>query len=84
MASACVNNIGMSPEKFAPATFPSYGWLSPRVSFSCEYPDNGDGSRLAGAKSSSQRGIHRKVQIRSSPAASSSSAWRSGGHAPRR
>lgn len=53
MASACVNNIGMSPEKFAPATFPSYGWLSPRVSFSCEYSDNGDGSRLAGAKSSS-------------------------------
>ncbi|XP_061344615.1 uncharacterized protein LOC133290535 isoform X3 [Gastrolobium bilobum] len=29
MASACVNNIGMSPENF-----PSYAWLSPRVSFS--------------------------------------------------
>ncbi|XP_050225424.1 uncharacterized protein LOC126674921 [Mercurialis annua] len=36
MASACVNNITMSPEKFPPATFPSYGWLSPRISFSRE------------------------------------------------
>ncbi|KAI4323161.1 hypothetical protein L6164_022790 [Bauhinia variegata] len=37
MASACVNNIGMSPENFLdcpPATYPSYGWLSPRISFS--------------------------------------------------
>ncbi|KAM5586612.1 hypothetical protein ABKV19_005506 [Rosa sericea] len=51
MASACVNNIGMSPEKFAPATYPSYGWLSPRVSFSCD--NNGDGGRLPGAKCSS-------------------------------
>ncbi|KAI4333355.1 hypothetical protein L6164_018181 [Bauhinia variegata] len=37
MASACVNNIGMSPENFLdcpPATYPSYGWLSPRMSFS--------------------------------------------------
>lgn len=35
MASACINNIGMSPENFldCPATFPSYGWLSPRISF---------------------------------------------------
>ncbi|PRQ30653.1 hypothetical protein RchiOBHm_Chr5g0026971 [Rosa chinensis] len=51
MASACVNNIGMSPENFAPATYPSYGWLSPRVSFSCD--NTGDGGRLPGAKSSS-------------------------------
>ncbi|XP_021906340.1 uncharacterized protein DDB_G0271670-like [Carica papaya] len=36
MASACVNNIGMSPENFSPATYPSYGWLSPRISFSRE------------------------------------------------
>ncbi|KAJ4726568.1 Serine/arginine repetitive matrix-like protein [Melia azedarach] len=32
MASACINNsIGVPPEKF-----PSYGWLSPRISFSRE------------------------------------------------
>lgn len=47
MASACVNNIGMSTENFLdcpPATFPSYGWLSPRISFSREFPDN-EGSK---------------------------------------
>ncbi|KAK9275881.1 hypothetical protein L1049_023155 [Liquidambar formosana] len=47
MASACVNNIGMSPENF-PATYPSYGWLSPRISFSREFPD--EDSKVAGAK----------------------------------
>ncbi|WCJ36989.1 hypothetical protein M5689_018153 [Euphorbia peplus] len=36
MASACVNNIALSPEKFPPATYSSYGWLSPRMSFSRE------------------------------------------------
>ncbi|XVE63216.1 hypothetical protein DITRI_Ditri07aG0001800 [Diplodiscus trichospermus] len=37
MASACVNNIGMSPESFQPSTsYSSYGWLSPRASFSRE------------------------------------------------
>ncbi|XP_065865571.1 uncharacterized protein [Euphorbia lathyris] len=36
MASACVNNIAVSPEKFPPATYSSYGWLSPRISFSRE------------------------------------------------
>ncbi|KAM3732125.1 hypothetical protein ACB098_11G036700 [Castanea mollissima] len=46
MASACVNNIGMSPESFidlAPAT---YGWLSPRISFSRDE----DSSKLASPK----------------------------------
>lgn len=35
MASACINNISLSPEKFldCPATFPSYGWLSPQMTF---------------------------------------------------
>ncbi|KAL1820892.1 hypothetical protein DCAR_0417253 [Daucus carota subsp. sativus] len=35
MASACINNISLSPEKFldCPATFPTYGWLSPKMSF---------------------------------------------------
>lgn len=35
MASACINNISLSPEKFldCPATFPSYGWLSTQMSF---------------------------------------------------
>ncbi|KAJ9139735.1 hypothetical protein P3X46_030440 [Hevea brasiliensis] len=36
MASACVNNISMSPENFSSGTYPSYGWLSPRISFSRE------------------------------------------------
>ncbi|KAF5728092.1 hypothetical protein HS088_TW21G00235 [Tripterygium wilfordii] len=37
MASACVNNIGVSPENFPPAPkYSSYGWLSPRISFSRE------------------------------------------------
>ncbi|KDP25132.1 hypothetical protein JCGZ_22667 [Jatropha curcas] len=36
MASACVNNISVSPENFSPAAYPSYGWLSPRISFSRE------------------------------------------------
>ncbi|KAL7103250.1 hypothetical protein ACP275_08G168400 [Erythranthe tilingii] len=42
MASACVNNIGISPESFldcTPVKCPSYGWLSPRISFSRELPD---------------------------------------------
>ncbi|XP_059666645.1 uncharacterized protein LOC132312324 [Cornus florida] len=51
MASACVNNIGMSPENFldCPATYPSYGWLSPRISFSREIGD-GEPSKIAGSK----------------------------------
>ncbi|OMP09853.1 hypothetical protein COLO4_05068 [Corchorus olitorius] len=37
MASACVNNIGVSPESFQPKTsYSSFGWLSPRISFSRE------------------------------------------------
>ncbi|KAL6562455.1 hypothetical protein OROGR_003462 [Orobanche gracilis] len=42
MASACVNNIGLSPESFIDCTtakFPSYGWLSPRIPLSREFPD---------------------------------------------
>ncbi|KAL6975093.1 hypothetical protein U1Q18_023888 [Sarracenia purpurea var. burkii] len=51
MASACVNNIGMAPDNFleSPTTFPSYGWLTPRISFSRELPDN-DSSKATGAK----------------------------------
>ncbi|PSS05987.1 Membrane-associated kinase regulator [Actinidia chinensis var. chinensis] len=48
MASACVNNIGMSTDKF-PATYPSYGWLSPQISFSRELADD-ESSKVAGAK----------------------------------
>ncbi|KAB1216966.1 hypothetical protein CJ030_MR4G016021 [Morella rubra] len=51
MASACVNNIGLSPESFldcSPATYPPYGWLSPRISFSRD----DDSSKLAGLKPS--------------------------------
>ncbi|XP_043699570.1 uncharacterized protein LOC122650267 [Telopea speciosissima] len=41
MASACVNNIGVSPESFLDCTptYPTYGWLSPRISFSRDFPD---------------------------------------------
>ncbi|XP_051129104.1 uncharacterized protein LOC127250008 [Andrographis paniculata] len=42
MASACVNNIGRTPESFldcTPAKFSSYGWLSPRISISREFPE---------------------------------------------
>ncbi|KAK6785740.1 hypothetical protein RDI58_019195 [Solanum bulbocastanum] len=53
MASACVNKMGMSPEKFldcSPAAkYKSYGWLSPRMSFSRD----GEGSKVAGAKQTS-------------------------------
>ncbi|KAK4285734.1 hypothetical protein QN277_002390 [Acacia crassicarpa] len=51
MASACVNNIGVSPENFLdcpPAKFPSYGWLSPRVSYSRESREGGDSSKIHG------------------------------------
>ncbi|XP_068654106.1 uncharacterized protein [Aristolochia californica] len=42
MASACVNNIGMATESFLDCpTFPSYGWLSPRISFSRDFVDDG-------------------------------------------
>lgn len=48
MASACVNNIGMSPETFLDCpSCPSYGWLSPRISFSRDVSD--DGSKIAAA-----------------------------------
>ncbi|KAG5245406.1 serine-rich protein [Salix suchowensis] len=40
MASACVNNMGMSPENFPSKTYQSYGWLSPRISFSREEDSN--------------------------------------------
>lgn len=54
MASACVNNIGVSPENFLdcpPVAFPAYGWLSPRISFSREFPEE-DGSKGASSRSS--------------------------------
>ncbi|KAI6690219.1 hypothetical protein NL676_027047 [Syzygium grande] len=35
MASACVNTPGISPDSFPAA----YGWLSPRTSFSRDFPD---------------------------------------------
>ncbi|KAL2475914.1 hypothetical protein Adt_36650 [Abeliophyllum distichum] len=56
MASACVNNIGMSPESFLdcpPTKYQSYGWLSPRISFSGELPDE-EASKAAGVKPSTK------------------------------
>lgn len=42
MASACVNNIGAAPENFLDCpSCPSYGWLSPRISFSREVVEEG-------------------------------------------
>ncbi|XP_029116707.1 uncharacterized protein [Elaeis guineensis] len=42
MASACVNDVGTTPEAFldCPPACPSYGWLSPRISFSREVADD--------------------------------------------
>ncbi|MCE3051600.1 hypothetical protein HAX54_050298 [Datura stramonium] len=58
MASACVNKMGMSPEKFldcSPAAkYKTYGWLSPRMSFSREFQDGGgEASKVTGAKKTS-------------------------------
>lgn len=57
MASACVNNIGMSPDNFldCPSKFPSYGWLGPRISFSREYSE--EDKKLATTASPSSAGI---------------------------
>lgn len=46
MASACVNIVGMPLDSFleCPPVYPSYNWLAPRISFSCEITDN-DGSK---------------------------------------
>ncbi|XP_062090459.1 uncharacterized protein LOC133796810 [Humulus lupulus] len=38
-SAACVNNIGVSADNFLDCP-PSYGWLSPRISFSRELPDD--------------------------------------------
>ncbi|KAF8408757.1 hypothetical protein HHK36_004825 [Tetracentron sinense] len=53
MASACVNNISLSPENFldCPPTYSSYGWLSPRISFSRDLAD--EESKIAGGKAPS-------------------------------
>ncbi|PKU80304.1 uncharacterized protein LOC110108541 [Dendrobium catenatum] len=41
MASVCINNVAMSPEKFldCPPVQPSHGWLSPSLSFSRDFAD---------------------------------------------
>lgn len=56
MASACVNNIGMSSDNFldcsSSAPCHSYGWLSPRISFSRDFSDDTPpSSSLAGPMS---------------------------------
>nr|GLL38260.1 uncharacterized protein LOC109178225 [Ipomoea trifida]GME07085.1 uncharacterized serine-rich protein C215.13-like [Ipomoea batatas]GME16727.1 uncharacterized serine-rich protein C215.13-like [Ipomoea batatas] len=56
MASACVNTIGMSPESFLdcpPPKYQSYGWLSPRVSYSREFPAESESTNTAGPNHSS-------------------------------
>ncbi|XP_009629172.1 uncharacterized protein [Nicotiana tomentosiformis] len=72
MASACVNKMGMSPEKFldcSPAAkyHQSYGWLSPRMSFSRDFQDDvvGDSSKVAaGAKHTSSPSIEMKSSVK--------------------
>ncbi|XP_049402441.1 uncharacterized protein LOC125866178 isoform X1 [Solanum stenotomum] len=42
MASACINNVGVSPENFldcSPTKYKSYGWLSPRISTAVDNPE---------------------------------------------
>ncbi|XP_015089513.1 uncharacterized protein LOC107032427 isoform X1 [Solanum pennellii] len=42
MASACINNVGVSPENFldcSPTKYKSYGWLSPRISTPVDNPE---------------------------------------------
>ncbi|KAL2247762.1 UNVERIFIED_CONTAM: hypothetical protein Sindi_2628500 [Sesamum indicum] len=56
MASACVNNIGMPPENFLDCPSvkcPSYGWLSPRISSSREFPKE-ETSKASPAKTSAK------------------------------
>ncbi|XP_052177229.1 uncharacterized protein LOC127791403 [Diospyros lotus] len=57
MASACVNNIGMSPDNFldCPSAYSSYGWLSPRISFSRELTED-TSSKVATEKSDKREG----------------------------
>ncbi|KAL4200550.1 hypothetical protein AMTRI_Chr02g211730 [Amborella trichopoda] len=45
MASAFIDSIGKMPSENFPA-YPSYGWLSPRISFSRDFVD--DGLKIAG------------------------------------
>ncbi|KAL0300999.1 UNVERIFIED_CONTAM: hypothetical protein Sradi_6376700 [Sesamum radiatum] len=56
MASACVNNIGMPPENFLDCPSvkcPSYGWLSPRISSSREFPKE-ETSKASSTKASAK------------------------------
>ncbi|KAF6176929.1 hypothetical protein GIB67_027729 [Kingdonia uniflora] len=46
MASACVNNIGVLSENFSSSYSPSFGWFSPRVSFSHEIPKEEEGLKI--------------------------------------
>ncbi|KAI3466347.1 hypothetical protein Pfo_023010 [Paulownia fortunei] len=56
MASACVNNIGIPTENFLDCPSvkcPSYGWLSPRISFSRDFPDE-EASNVTSTKPSAE------------------------------
>ncbi|KAK1325320.1 hypothetical protein QJS10_CPA01g00837 [Acorus calamus] len=49
MASACVNNVGVSTEAafLDCPSYTSYGWLSPRISFSRDFPEEPPRSALS-------------------------------------
>ncbi|KAL3503719.1 hypothetical protein ACH5RR_038168 [Cinchona calisaya] len=73
MASACVNKIGMSSENFLdcpPVKYPSYGWLSPRISFSREFPDE-EPSKAAGRAKPEKAGADKDTSKESDPEPSS-------------
>ncbi|KAL3637582.1 hypothetical protein CASFOL_018750 [Castilleja foliolosa] len=56
MASACLNDIGISPESFldcTPVKCPSYGWLNPKFPLSREFPDE-EGSTAFSSKPSAK------------------------------
>lgn len=60
MASACVNNVGIPSENFLDSSrtsYTSYGWLSPRASFSRDYPDDSS-AKLTGFNLSSSAISH--------------------------
>lgn len=68
MASACVNKavVGVSPEGFLDG-LPPYGWLSPRVSFSRDVPD--EDQMISGKKAVMSPPVEKKDLLAESPAA---------------
>ncbi|CAM8877092.1 unnamed protein product [Rhodiola kirilowii] len=58
MASACVNNVGVTPGKFS-----SYGWLSPRVSLSRDDEANSVKGKAAAAAAKEREKVSEKSDL---------------------